>query len=146
MEVIVQTHIQCVSDALSYADPSCRVIKCYFAYTLQVSIVYFTLCYKNFHGINGIKHVAELKDGRGLVISRATCYYINMTWETYQYQTVLCKALNAHLQQVKTNIVDYIKRINRWQRMSKGRNDYADEVMQHMWEYVDALELLEVIK
>lgn len=95
---------------------------------------------------NGFKHVAELKSGEGLEIARATCYYINRTWEEYQYRTVLRKVLNAHLWHVKTDITEYIKRINRWQRMSKGRNEYVNEVIQHMWEYVDALELLEVIK
>jgi hypothetical protein len=46
---------------------------------------------------NGFKHVAELYKNERYFLGIAQSFYLNRTWEQYQYQSVILKLLNEVL-------------------------------------------------
>lgn len=44
---------------------------------------------------NGFRHLCELQTENGYTIAAAKVCYINRTWEVYNFQTAIHKAINA---------------------------------------------------
>lgn len=45
----------------------------------------------------GFAHDAELHTGSGHIIGKATCHYLNRTWERYTYQSVMIAVIDEKI-------------------------------------------------
>lgn len=73
---------------------------------------------------NGFKHVVSFVD-KGYEY-KATCYYLNRTWEKYSYQSAMIKAVNEALLRVKIRIEYELKERNGWKKITAKRRDLID--------------------
>lgn len=63
---------------------------------------------------NGFKHTAEVQDERGYTLNFAKCFYLNRTWERYEYESVIHKVLDGlHLSADKHENEKRIKALKR---------------------------------
>lgn len=73
---------------------------------------------------HGFKHVVEFIDNGHEY--KATCYYINRTWEKYRYQSAMIKAVNEALWCVQTRIEYELKILNGWKKITAKRRDIIE--------------------
>ena len=95
---------------------------------------------------NGFAHDTTLYIG-GVEVGRATCHYLNRTWERYAYQTVMTKCVNSLiLPVIEIARADWME-ARGYKRMSPRRRDeFAQWIEGHepnelrtlacLWEHV----------
>lgn len=62
----------------------------------------------------------------------AHCYYLNRTWECWQYQTVCLSAINAELEWYSNRTLEAWKRENEYNRMTKARRILFDQYLKEL--------------
>ena len=77
----------------------------------------------------GFAHDCELCAGLE-VIGRATCHYLNRTWESYRYQTVMLAAVRDALNTAKSRIENAEKAARGWDRLTAARRDVIEKIME----------------
>jgi len=76
---------------------------------------------------NGFAHDARVFiDGRSYPSDQATCNYINRTWESYCYQTVMQRLANAQATKYAARELDDYMKERGYKRMTaKRKNEFA---------------------
>jgi len=79
---------------------------------------------------SGFKHETQLFINDELV-RKSTAHYLNRTWESYQYQSVMKQALAEEIDAEKARLKEQYKRETGKQRVSKSivfDNEYIQEL------------------
>jgi transcription elongation factor Elf1 len=61
------------------------------------------------------------------VIRRASCHYLNRTWECYQYQTVMLRCVSEEIDREYNRFIDNYKYTNGIKRMTAEKRGEADK-------------------
>lgn len=82
----------------------------------------------------------------GREYGRATCHYLNRTWEYYRYQTVTIKAVNDMIDTVYKRIENDTKQAHEWKKITAKRRAAVDIRANQNFYYAALTELLELVK
>ena len=75
----------------------------------------------------GFAHDAELFDN-GYLRCKASCFYLNRTWECYTYQSVMKKAVSNAIDSILSTMkYDYLS-VNGYERMTAKRKEDFENV------------------
>ena len=77
---------------------------------------------------NGFKHECELFINDHFEI-KATCNYYNRTWESYEYQSVMLRAVSILLEEYTEHLKDIFKRKNGYEKMTQKRTEEFENVL-----------------
>lgn len=72
---------------------------------------------------NGFKHIAMLYD-ESINLNNATVYYLNRTWETFTYQTVILRVLSDAINKILQKEINALKRANNYKRLNDTRRAF----------------------
>ena len=67
---------------------------------------------------SGFAHTCELYRGTSFV-QKSQCNYLNRTWESYTYQSVMKQTVHCKMEEVKFELVDNYKRENNVKRIKQ---------------------------
>lgn len=73
---------------------------------------------------NGFKHDCELyavMNGEYCEPVKVSAYYLNRTWERFEYQSVLLKAIRTLQEEIVSRDLTEFKRVNHYMRMTAKR-------------------------
>lgn len=90
----------------------------------------YTFICKSRNTRNGFAHECDLFVN-GQFINENTCYYLNRTWEYYEYQTVCIGAINKAIEHEKRILTYNFKSVHSLQRLSKKRKEELQQVFDH---------------
>ena len=94
---------------------------------------------------NGFAHDTRLfKDN--YEIGRATCNYINRTWECYRYQTSMQRCINNIVENRYNRFIENYKAKNNIKRMTAEKRMTADKEFYGREDIVELLEVYEQLK
>lgn len=71
---------------------------------------------------NGFRHDCTLYFN-GTEVKKAKCNYLNRTWESYQFQTVMQSAISDYIEKIKNELIQRYKIANNVDRMRKATKD-----------------------
>ena len=91
---------------------------------------------------NGFAHDTTLFKGYSS-IGKASCHYLNRTWECYRYQTVMKRCISNIIDAKEANYIAEYKANNGIKRLTAEKRG---EIMQEFYELETIKELLEVYK
>lgn len=70
----------------------------------------------------------------------ATCHYLNRTWESYAYQSVMKKAVRLRIEMERSKLVEEYKRTNNRKRITKDvRASITNELIQNLRTYAKTI-------
>lgn len=93
---------------------------------------------------NGFKHECNLFINDRFETS-ATCHYYNRTWESYNYQSVMLRAVSILMEEHENFLKDVFKKENGYEKMTAKRKEEFQKVLDAdslMVEYKAAKEKL----
>ena len=73
---------------------------------------------------NGFKHEAYLYQVVGIemyLLNKATCHYINRTWEAYTYQTVISCVINELIDRELNEFIANAKEVHNIKRLTSAK-------------------------
>lgn len=85
---------------------------------------------------NGFKHVTHLFRGE-YCIAEHTCYYLNRTWESYRYQTVMIDCVYSLIDTELMKFVNRVKRMNNIKRLTETKKAELNEIFNRTEFFVD---------
>jgi capsid portal protein len=94
---------------------------------------------------NGFAHDTTLFKN-GVEIGTATCHYLNRTWESYTYQTVMQRCINNIDTNRYDRFIDNYKAENNIKRMTAEKRMTADKEFYSRADIVELLEVYEQLK
>lgn len=77
---------------------------------------------------NGFKHTCNLFINDRLK-GNATCHYLNRTWECYEYQSVMLRAVGILMEQHEEFLKDVFKSENGYEKMTKKRKEEFEKIL-----------------
>lgn len=77
---------------------------------------------------HGFKHVCELYVN-GYHDADGVCYYLNRTWESYQYQSVMFDAIDSLIDRHKNRLMEQFKDEHDYSRMTAKRREEFEKVL-----------------
>lgn len=80
----------------------------------------FVCEYKNKR--DGFKHVCDLYKGEKF-LQRSTCNYLNRTWESYTYQSVMKQTVSCFVEELKFNLIENYKAENNVKRVKTEQKE-----------------------
>lgn len=91
---------------------------------------------------SGFAHGAELTDtGRWERLAEEKCYYLNRTWECYNFQTAMLGAIRKAQNNEVTRVWNGLQRTNGWQKITAKRREALDKALAES-EYFTTLKAL----
>lgn len=98
---------------------------------------------------NGFAHDCELIKNTSSHLSKATCHYINRTWERYTYQSVMIHAIKQKLEDYATAAREQFKREHNLSRITAKRKPELEAFIANQFAQIETWheirELLEQI-
>ena len=91
---------------------------------------------------NGFAHDTVLF-ANGYQMGKATCHYINRTWECYQYQTVMQRCISDIIEANEKDYIEVYKADNGIKRLTA---DKKDKIIAEFYNQDNINELLELKK
>lgn len=89
---------------------------------------------------DGFNHRTILfKNGHKLNESKV--HYINRTWESYAYQSVMKKSVNIEIEYLINRIKEKFKTEKGYQKITKNRKDEFDNYLNSYTNYIELKEL-----
>lgn len=67
----------------------------------------------------------------GCSFAEATCHYLNRTWERYQYQSVMMKAVNNALDHYTEDFKRYYMENRGWKKMTAARRETFEAYLEN---------------
>lgn len=94
---------------------------------------------------NGFSHLVYIYEN-DLLIGTGRCNYINRTWEMYDYQTTIIKALNNAINNYWLGYIDTFKQDTKIQRLSKNKKELLQQTFE-LQDYIMTIKkLIELAK
>jgi len=91
---------------------------------------------------SGFAHGVELWDtGEWDRLAEAKCFYLNRTWECYNFQTVMLEAIRKAQNREVTRTWENLQRLYGWERITKKRREELDKRLAED-EYMETLKAL----
>ena len=78
---------------------------------------------------NGFKHETILFENN-IEIASATMHYLNRTWENYQFQSVMLKAVGVLLDNKKEEIKENYKTENNIKRITEAKRKELEKIIE----------------
>lgn len=79
---------------------------------------------------HGFKHVVEMYNG-GYYINEGTCYYLNRTWERWNYQSACIQAVNNELERIYNDTKQCYKLANNVKRITEKHKKAIEEIYKN---------------
>lgn len=99
---------------------------------------------------NGFAHDCELIKNTSSHLSKASCHYLNRTWESYEYQSVMLQAVRQKLEDYELCAREHFKRNNNISRITAKRRPeleaYMEKQSQNVETWRELKELLKLIR
>lgn len=93
---------------------------------------------------DGFSHTCDIyKNGRHLVSDRR--HYINRTWESYRYQSVMLGAVQYELNYIVQNAINKYKEANGITRLVKARREKVLDAIHNSAEYAEMKLLYDMV-
>ena len=83
---------------------------------------------------SGFAHDCTLYEG-DYEIATATCHYLNRTWECYQYQTVMHKAVRNAMDNIENSCLFVFKREKGYEKMTAKRKEEFEKFLAETEDY-----------
>lgn len=77
---------------------------------------------------SGFVHECELWMGNEMIAQENRQYY-NRTWESYQYQTVMCSCVSDAIEQAMANIREHEKTARGWKILTQARKNEVQAII-----------------
>ncbi len=97
---------------------------------------------------NGFKHIATCYPVcNDVPDAKFTCtkYYLNRTWEMFEFQSVLLDCVNRMIDNEYDCIKYQYMRVNGYKRLSSARRTALQENLNHWYKYTDLVALKDTI-
>lgn len=98
---------------------------------VNVENIQFTFYCRSASTRHGFKHEVELYNG-GYYINEGTCYYLNRTWESWNYQSACIQAVNNELTRIYNETKQCYKLEHNIKRVSKKHEIVINEIYENM--------------
>ena len=98
---------------------------------------------------NGFKHIAHcvpFGNDRPEHDFTRNMYYLNRTWETFEFESVLLDCLNVLIEREYNSMKSDFMRVNGYKRLNAGRKAVLQEHLNNWYRYTDLQEIKEKIK
>lgn len=98
---------------------------------------------------NGFKHIAycvPYGDNRREHAVTRNIYYLNRTWETFEFESVLLNCLNVLINREYDSMKSDFMRVNGYKRLNAGRKAVLQEHLNNWYRYNDLIEIKEKVK
>jgi len=116
----------------------------------QVNDTEYTFICRSRSTRSGFAHDAELQTANGYVIGTASCHYLNRTWESYEYQSVMIRVVVQKLEEYLLCAREQFKREHNISRITAKRKPEMDAFVAAQFEktnsWKELRELLTLIK
>ena len=77
---------------------------------------------------HGFKHIVQLFEN-GIITSTGTCYYINRTWEKWNYQSACLTAMHNKIDKIIDNELKCFKAYHNYDRMTTKRKEEFNQLI-----------------
>ena len=111
--------------------------------TIKIKDFTFICFFKNTR--SGFKHEAQMLINNSFV-SEATQYWVNRTWESFTYQSVIRNCVQNYIAQIEYGIETDYKKENNIIRKTKKHSEKLNELFNQNTEIREAKKILELIE
>ena len=94
---------------------------------------------------SGLKHEAQMLINNSFV-SEATQYWVNRTWESFTYQSVIRNCVQNHIAQIEYGIETDYRNENNVIRKTKKHSEKLNELFNQNAEIKEAKKILKLIE
>lgn len=95
--------------------------------TKKINGNYYSFVCNSRNTRNGFAHDCTLFHGEK-AIAKATANYLNRTWESYRYQSVMLSAVSKAIRDEKNDITEQVKDLNGWKNLNEKRRNFIEQM------------------